>query len=101
MALGVELLKKLNADLFIATDPDADRMRAIILHNGDVTWLNGNQIACIMLYHVLKSLDKLKKLPKNAAFIKTTSQPSSFARSPKATKNPPTTSSQVLNISPR
>lgn len=71
MALGVDLLKKLNADLFIATDPDADRMRAVINHRGEDVWLNGNQLACLMLYHVLKSLVKKEALPKEAAFIKT------------------------------
>lgn len=68
MALGVQYLQKLQADLFIATDPDADRMRAIIWHQNRPIWLNGNQLACIMLYHVLQNMNPL---PKGAAFIKT------------------------------
>lgn len=68
MALGVKYLQKLQADIFIATDPDADRMRAIIWHQKQPVWLNGNQLACIMLYHVLQNMNPL---PKGAAFIKT------------------------------
>ncbi len=54
LALAVELMKKENADLLLATDPDADRVAAGILHKGEVFLLNGNQIATLLTYYILK-----------------------------------------------
>lgn len=66
LALGMAQLKKEDADLLIATDPDADRMGVVALHNKEPFFFTGNQIACLCLYHICRSLDV-----KNALFIKT------------------------------
>jgi phosphomannomutase len=70
LELGIEKLKKANADLLIATDPDADRLGVCVKHDHDVIRLNGNQIACLCLEHVCRALNENHHLPKNAAFIK-------------------------------
>ncbi len=45
---SIELAKTYNADLIIASDPDADRVGAMVRHNGEYIQLNGNEIAIIV-----------------------------------------------------
>ncbi|KAF0334711.1 phospho-sugar mutase [Pediococcus acidilactici] len=69
--LAIELGKKQQADLLIATDPDADRLGAAVrLPNGDYKLLTGNQIAAVMLEYILTAHDEAGDLPKNAAAVK-------------------------------
>lgn len=70
LKLGIETLQKVQGDILIATDPDADRVAVAFLHGGEVHLLNGNQIACICLEHICKALSAQGKLPEKAAFIK-------------------------------
>jgi len=65
--LGIQLMESQNADLVIANDPDADRVGIAVNHQGESLLLNGNQVAAILMEHVLES----GKVPDNAAFIKT------------------------------
>jgi len=67
LTLGMQKMLRENQDIFIATDPDADRMGVVVRHNGDAVILNGNQIACLCVYFICKNM----KLSKNAAFVKT------------------------------
>ncbi|WP_278953352.1 phospho-sugar mutase [Lactobacillus apis] len=54
---GIELANKVNADLIIATDPDADRMGACVrTKDGEFQVLTGNQIATLMIYYLLVNL---------------------------------------------
>ena len=71
LQLGIDLLEKINGDILIATDPDADRVGVAVKHGNDVIILNGNQIACMLLDHIIKGLTANGRMPKNAAFIKT------------------------------
>lgn len=71
LQMGIQQLKDSQADLLIATDPDADRAGVVIMHQGQVEILNGNQIACICLEHICEALVKSGRLPQRAAFIKT------------------------------
>lgn len=71
LQLGIDLLEKINGDILIATDPDADRVGVAVKHGNDVIILNGNQIACMLLDHIIKGLNANRQMPKNAAFIKT------------------------------
>lgn len=69
--LAIELGKKQDADLLIATDPDADRLGAAVrLPNGDYKLLTGNQIAALMLEYILTAHDAAGGLPSNAAAVK-------------------------------
>ncbi|HSX13679.1 MAG TPA: phospho-sugar mutase, partial [Chlamydiales bacterium] len=64
LILGTKQLSAQHADLFIATDPDADRIGVV---SSEGIQFSGNQIACLLLDHICKS----KPLSSNAAFIKT------------------------------
>lgn len=69
--LAIELGKKQNADLLIATDPDADRLGAAVrLPDGEYKLLTGNQIAAVMLDYILTAHDAAGDLPGNAAAVK-------------------------------
>jgi len=69
--LAIKLGKKVNADVLIATDPDADRLgTAVRLPNGEYQLLTGNQIASIMLHYILEAHKQAGDLPKNAAAVK-------------------------------
>lgn len=69
---GINLAKKENADIVIATDPDADRMGiAVREKNGEFTIVSGNHIGAIIEYYVLSAMKKSGKLPVNGAVVKT------------------------------
>lgn len=54
---GIIEAKKYNANLIIATDPDADRMGcAVLTDTGDYELLTGNQMAALMTNYLLTSL---------------------------------------------
>lgn len=62
----------LEADLLLATDPDADRLGvALRTPEGDYVQLTGNQIGIILTYYILSQKKALGILPDNAAIIKT------------------------------
>jgi len=71
LALGMKTLQEKNADILIATDPDADRVGLAVMCKGKPLILNGNQIACLCLYHICQALSSHGRFPKKAAFIKT------------------------------
>jgi phosphoglucomutase len=56
--LAYNLAKKLNADLILATDPDADRVGIMIPHQNDYIHLTGNQIGILLLYYLLAEQQK-------------------------------------------
>lgn len=63
MSMALDLAKKIDADLVIATDPDADRV-GMGIKNQDGEWqlLNGNQAASLIIYYLLKAWKKVGKL---------------------------------------
>ncbi len=57
LKLGIELAKKEEADLVIATDPDCDRMGvAVRSAAGEMQLLSGNQIGSLIAYYRAKTL---------------------------------------------
>ena len=72
MTLGMKLGTKLNADLVVATDPDADRL-AIVCRNGKGEWqiLNGNQTACMFYWYTIKNKKALNQLKPTDFMVKT------------------------------
>ncbi|XIF19444.1 MAG: phospho-sugar mutase [Acetilactobacillus jinshanensis] len=69
--LAIQLGKKVNADVLIATDPDADRLGAAVRQpNGEYALLTGNQIASILLNYILKAKKNAGTLPKNGRVVK-------------------------------
>lgn len=71
LKLGIEQMEHEEADLLIATDPDADRIGVAIRHRGETIIFNGNQMAAILMEHVCESLSRNQKMPERGAFIKT------------------------------
>lgn len=68
--LAIELAEKNNADLIIGTDPDCDRVGAVVKNNNDkYIVLNGNQTGALLLDYILEA--KKDSLPKNGVLIKT------------------------------
>ena len=68
---SIKLGKQIDADVLIATDPDADRLGCAVRQpNGEYQLLTGNQIASIMLAYILEAHKQAGTLPKNAAAVK-------------------------------
>jgi phosphoglucomutase len=63
MTLAMNLAKDIDADLVIATDPDADRVGAAVKNpQGEWVLLNGNQMASLIIYYLLGAWEKAGKL---------------------------------------
>ncbi|WP_343320884.1 phospho-sugar mutase [Sphingobacterium multivorum] len=72
MALAKKKGEEIDADLVLATDPDADRVGiAVKNNNGEFQLLNGNQIGSLLVYYVLSTKSELKQLGSNPYIVKT------------------------------
>ena len=72
LTLAIEKAKQVNADLVLATDPDADRVGiAVKDENGEFVLLNGNQTASILTYYLLTRWSELGKLTGKEYIVKT------------------------------
>ncbi|OMF35858.1 phosphoglucomutase [Paenibacillus sp. FSL H8-0548] len=70
--LAIKLAQQVNADIIIGTDPDADRMGAVVKNNeGEYVVLTGNQSGALMVHYVLSQLQERGQLPDNGVVIKT------------------------------
>ncbi len=49
----IELAKKEDCDIALATDPDADRIGVAFKDQNEWIFLNGNQISCILMNYIL------------------------------------------------
>ncbi|MGQ9855312.1 MAG: phospho-sugar mutase [Fervidobacterium sp.] len=68
--LALDYAKKHNADIILATDPDADRNAVMVKHNGEYVPLNGNQTGALLIEYLLSQRKKKGILPKNGVVIK-------------------------------
>jgi len=66
LAMGLKQLQNSNSDLLIATDPDADRVAAAVMHQGKPFLLSGNQIGAICLEYLCR-----QSPPKGSAAVTT------------------------------
>lgn len=70
--LAIGLAQKVGADIIIGTDPDCDRMGAVVRNNeGEYVVLSGNQSGAIMVHYLLSTLKERGQLPDNGVVIKT------------------------------
>ncbi len=70
--LAIEEGKKRQADLLMATDPDADRVGlAVKNESGDYVVLTGNQTGAILLHYLLTQKKEKGALPQNGVVLKT------------------------------
>lgn len=73
MALGVEYAKREDADIFMATDPDADRVGiAIKDSNDEFQLLSGNLVGVLLLEYICHRLTVMERMPEQPVLIKTT-----------------------------
>jgi phosphoglucomutase len=72
MILALEKAREIDADLVMATDPDADRV-GIALKNakGEFILLNGNQTAALLFYYILYRWEEKKMLTGNEFIVST------------------------------
>lgn len=72
MAMAIEKAKEVNADIVMASDPDADRIGVVIKNTkGEYALLNGNQIVMIFLYYLIARNKELGRLTGNEYIVKT------------------------------
>lgn len=69
---AIKLGEELNADILIATDPDADRLGIAVKNDqGKYTVLTGNQTGALLLHYLLSEKKKQGILPDNGVVLKT------------------------------
>lgn len=70
--LGLKLAKEVDADLVLATDPDADRLGVRVKDkNGDYHTLTGNMSGCLLADYEIGQRRALHGLPEDGVLIKT------------------------------
>lgn len=71
-ALGLSLGKKVDADLVLATDPDADRLGVYVkdTKSGEYIPLTGNMSGSLLCDYVLSQKKKHNQIPEDGAIIK-------------------------------
>lgn len=72
LKLAVERAKEIDADIVMASDPDADRM-GIAVKNDKGEWIlmNGNQTAQMFVYYLIRRNKELGRLKGNEYIVKT------------------------------
>ena len=71
LGMGIALAEKVKADVVFGTDPDCDRLGVAVRDDhGEFVGLTGNQVGALLLDYILSRLTQTKKLPDNAAVVK-------------------------------
>ena len=70
--MALKLAKEVDADIVLATDPDADRLGMYVKDTrlGEYVLFNGNMLASLILEYLLDQRKAQGKLPSNGAIIK-------------------------------
>lgn len=72
LAMALDKAKEIDAELVMATDPDADRIGIAVKDtSGEWTLLNGNQTACLIINYMLTAWKNAGKLNGNQYIVKT------------------------------
>lgn len=71
LELVLDLAKKEDCDIVLATDPDADREALCVKDGEDWVLLNGNQTASLLTYYILVRNKEVLRLKGNEFMIKT------------------------------
>ena len=71
MELGLEYCRCVNADLLIATDPDADRCGIAVKDDNEYRLLSGNEVGLLLLDYICSQRIKHNQMPDTPIFIKT------------------------------
>ncbi len=68
---GLELANKVESDILIATDPDADRVGVAVNHKGEYRLISGNEMGVLMLDYICRASLINGTMPKNPVTVKT------------------------------
>ena len=72
MAMAIAKAKEVDADLVMASDPDADRIGCVLRDaKGEYVLINGNQIVMILLNYIMTRNAELGRLTGNEYIVKT------------------------------
>jgi len=72
LTLAIKLAKEIDADIVMASDPDADRVgMACKDSKGEWVLVNGNQTCLIFLYYIIKNRIAMGKMKGNEFIVKT------------------------------
>lgn len=64
--------RQAQADVVLSADPDADRLGALVRHEGEFRFMNGNEIGVLLAqYIVQKRLPELRQQKKSGVIVKT------------------------------
>lgn len=71
MEIAINDARKLDADIVLATDPDADRVGVAVKDGNDFVLLNGNQTASLLILYLLHQWKENQKLTGKEYIVKT------------------------------
>ena len=71
LSLGLKYAAEADSDLFIATDPDADRVGVAVKHGGGYVILTGNEMGLCLLSYLLEERSAWGTLPARPVVVKT------------------------------
>ncbi|WP_372635926.1 phospho-sugar mutase [Fodinibius sp.] len=72
LSMALDKARDIDAELVMATDPDADRVGiAVKDHHGEWTLLNGNQTGTLIIHYMLDAWQQADKLTGNEYIVKT------------------------------
>ncbi len=70
LQLGIDLCTATNADILLATDPDADRVGIAVPHEGEYKLISGNEVGVLMLDYIARCRTLSGNMPKNPIAVK-------------------------------
>jgi len=71
LEIAIELARKEDADLVMATDPDADRLGIAAPEEGEWILVTGNQLGAMLTDYIFRTRREQGNLPANPAFVNT------------------------------
>jgi phosphoglucomutase len=72
LEMAIQKAREINADLILATDPDADRVGVAVKNTkGEFVLLNGNQTASVLIYYLIRKRTDAGLLKGNEYIVKT------------------------------
>ncbi|HPF51149.1 MAG TPA: phospho-sugar mutase [Draconibacterium sp.] len=72
MEMATKKAAEIDADVVMASDPDADRIGVAVKNNhGDYVIINGNQTALLFIYYIIVKMKEAGKLKGNEFVVKT------------------------------
>ena len=71
LAMGIELGKRTQPDIVLATDPEADRVGIAVNHKGEYILVTGNEMGVLLLDYICRVKEANHTMPRNPVAVKT------------------------------